>query len=231
MGDKLNTTLELDTIEGIIRTEEEAVLAELGSDRHQTEKYDDLLRKTTKIFKMYDAGETLVGVYGGKLQQIQNQEDRFKKEAWIYMKELNKISNSINRMQPIRSQIEHELLISRELSENLVRMGEERDHGIMHALKGLANTKARKAEGVRPPMEVFDKLRLVTSETQSLSVSHTNLRVRLAHSLRIVARLLRSLEPMQDIVNLEQKIQSFLATVPLSQTQLTYDSTHSSTSK
>ena len=46
-------------------------------------------------------------------------------------------------------------------------------------------------------VQVFDKLRAVTSETQSLSVSHTNVRVRLGHCLRVATRLMADVEPVE----------------------------------
>eukprot|EP01147_Barroeca_monosierra_P003975 gene3975-6431_t len=193
---------ELQAIEELVRLEEEAVLQELHSDREQTHRLEDLRSKTQEVFSTYDSSRTRLLQLEQDLRPLALNRDKDKEGASSAADLLARVRRRIahiDKVQPIREQIVRELSIAVELTKSLTDVGSHRDYVIMHAIKGLANTKALHAGGELPKEEVFERLRAVTSETQALSVSHTNIRVRQGHCLRVVTRLMSDVPAIESL--------------------------------
>ncbi|EGD76899.1 hypothetical protein PTSG_08244 [Salpingoeca rosetta] len=204
---------ELQAIESLIRSEEEAVLQELHSDQDQMQRLQELRSRTQQIFEQYDSSKATLDQMEKDLSAFKAQadlSDNDKATCAGLLSTVRSRQTKIERNQPARTQIMRELDMAVELTQSLAALGSHRDYTIMHAIKGLANTKALRAGGQEPKAEVFDKLRAVTSETQSLSVSHTNLRVRQGHCLRVATRLIGDVESV-DVDDLRPRVNELIS--------------------
>eukprot|EP00049_Salpingoeca_infusionum_P006067 m.100833 g.100833 ORF g.100833 m.100833 type:complete len:221 (-) comp13184_c0_seq6:319-981(-) len=206
---------EIRLLESELRETESSVSAELQSDEAEALQRAKLQERATQAFRQHEEAKACLGEMNKRIPSLVRRKDLSDDQQTQLSKIVQGASVAANRLLRIddaKSQILKQLEDAHALCDSLKDLGSYRDHTVLHALNGLANTKTKHASGVPLEPEVFDQLRAVAHETMDLSVSHNNTRVRLHHCLRVVSTMLLDLDTVkidvieQQLAELEEQL-------------------------
>eukprot|EP00049_Salpingoeca_infusionum_P006066 m.100827 g.100827 ORF g.100827 m.100827 type:complete len:205 (-) comp13184_c0_seq4:149-763(-) len=135
---------EIRLLESELRETESSVSAELQSDEAEALQRAKLQERATQAFRQHEEAKACLGEMNKRIPSLVRRKDLSDDQQTQLSKIVQGASVAANRLLRIddaKSQILKQLEDAHALCDSLKDLGSYRDHTVLHALNGLANTK------------------------------------------------------------------------------------------